>query len=93
MDGENKRERIVVLHNGQATQCSHCLKRAGAGKVFELEGTTRAKMNNYMQSHRSEIGYVSMQSMQGKKSAKQEVAGALKTSETESRAIIIKLKN
>ena len=56
----NKGKRIVVLHNGQATNCSHCLKRAGAGKVFELEGTTRAKMNNYMQSHGSEIGYVSM---------------------------------
>ena len=57
---QNKGKRIVVLHNGQATNCSHCLKRAGASKVFELEGTTRAKMNNYMQSHRSEIGYVSM---------------------------------
>ena len=67
----NKGKRIAVLHNGQA------LKRVGAGKLCELEGITRAKVNNYMQSHRSEIGYVSMQSMQGKKSAKQEVACAL----------------
>ena len=50
----NKGKRIAVLHNGQA------LKRAGAGKLCELEGTTRAKMNNHMQSRRSKIGYVSM---------------------------------
>ena len=60
-------KRIVVLHNGQTTQCSHCLRRAGAGcpamgigKACELAGTPRAKMNNYMQGLRSSIGYVSM---------------------------------
>ena len=50
----NKGKGIAVLHNGQA------LKRAGAGKLCELEGTIRAKMNNHMQSRRSKIGYVSM---------------------------------
>ena len=59
--------RVVVLHNGQTTQCSHCLRRAGSGcpamglgKACELAGTPRAKMNTYMQGLRRSIGYVSM---------------------------------
>ena len=60
-------KRIVVLHTGQATQCSHCLRRAGAGcpamgigKACHRMGTPREKMNTYMQSLRDKIGYVSM---------------------------------
>ena len=60
-------KRIVVLHQGQATQCSNCLRRAGAGcpamgigKACHQMKTPRAKMNTYMQSLRDKIGYVSM---------------------------------
>lgn len=60
-------KRIVVLHQGQVSQCSHCLRRAGAGcpamgigKACNQMRTPRAKMNIYMQSLRDKIGYVSM---------------------------------
>ena len=69
--------RVVVLHNGQTTQCSHCLRRAGAGcpamgigKACELAGTPRTKMNSYMQGLRSSIGYVSMKIKYIEKQAK-----------------------
>ena len=60
--------RVLVLHNGQATQCSHCLKKAGPGgcqaggngKACNLMGTPRAKMFHYMMSLKSQLGYVSL---------------------------------
>ena len=70
-------KRIVVLNNGQATQCSHCLRRAGAGcramgigKACELAGTPRAKMTSYMQGLRSSVGYISMKIKYIEKQAK-----------------------
>ena len=62
----DKGKRIVVLHNNQPSQCSHCLRRAvegcpaaGIGKACEKTGTPRAKMNQYMESLRKTIGYTS----------------------------------
>ena len=70
-------KRIVVLHNGQATQCSYCLRRAGGGcpamgigKACELAGTPRAKMTTYMQGLRSSVGYISMKIKHIEKQAK-----------------------
>ena len=47
--------RILVLHNGQVPQCSHCFKKAntrcpggGNGKICDLKKTPRAKMLAYM---------------------------------------------
>ena len=69
-------KRIVVLHSGQATQCSHCLRRAGGGcpamgigKACHMLGTQRAKMNIYMQSLRDKVGYVSMKIKYGERQA------------------------
>ena len=61
-------KRVLVLHNGQIPQCSHCLRRAGNGgcpaggngKACNLLKTPRAKMAQYMQSLREKIGYVSL---------------------------------
>ena len=59
-------KRIVVLHHGQVTQCSHCLRAAGGcqamgiGKICEQMGTPRERMTTYMQALRSNIGYVSL---------------------------------
>ena len=91
-------KRVVVLHNGQATQCSHCLRRAGLGcpamgigKACEAGGTPRGRMNIYMQSLRTNVGYVSMKikhieqqaqmfpsliGLPGEKSSEQELEGA-----------------
>ena len=60
--------RVLVLHNGQIAQCSHCLKRAGEGgcqaggngKACKLLETPRGKMLSYMQNLRTEVGYVSL---------------------------------
>lgn len=98
-------KRIVVLHNGQTTQCSHCLRRAGAGcpamgigKACQMGGTPRAKMNNYMQSLKNKVGYVSMKikyieqqakmfpsllGFPGEKSSEQELEGAWSMEEGE----------
>ena len=62
--------RVLVLHNGQVSQCSHCLRKAvqggcpagGNGKACFLMETPRAKMLNYMQSLKSQVGYVSLKS-------------------------------
>ena len=60
-------KRIVVLHNNQPPQCSHCLRRAGLGcpamgngKACERTGTGRARMNEYMESLKKKIGYTSL---------------------------------
>ena len=91
-------KRVVVLHNGQATQCSHCLLRAGygcsamgMGRACKMAGTPRAKMTDYMQGLRSNLGYISMKirhiekqarmfpsliGLPGEKSSEQEIEGA-----------------
>jgi len=64
----DKGRRIIVLHNGQATQCSHCLRRAGSGcpamgigrACCELVGTPRAKMTTYTQQLRATVGYITL---------------------------------
>ena len=56
MQGDQGR-RVLVLHNGQISQCSHCLRNGangcpaqGNGKIcFDMK-TPRAKMNLYMNS-------------------------------------------
>ena len=70
-------KRIVVLHNGQPPQCSHCLLRRGAGcramgigKACQKLGTPRGKMNDYMQSLRDKVGYVSMKIKHAEKQAR-----------------------
>ena len=70
--------RILVLHNGQVAQCAHCLRRAGTGgcpaggngKACNLLMTPRAKMSQYIQSLRSQVGYVSLKTMHMEKMAK-----------------------
>ena len=59
--------RILVLHNGQTAQCSHCLRIAGSGcsaggngKACKLLNNPRGKMLEYMQHLRAGIGYVSL---------------------------------
>ena len=60
--------RVLVLHNGQTSQCSHCLKKAGPGgcpaggngRACNTMGTPRAKMLNYMLSLKAQLGYVSL---------------------------------
>ena len=60
--------RVLVLHNGQISQCSNCLKRSGPGgckagangKACSLMNTPRAKMFQYMESLRQQVGYVSL---------------------------------
>ena len=60
--------RVLVLHNGQSTQCSHCLKKAGPGgctaggngKACNLMNTPRAKMYQYMEGLKNQVGYVSL---------------------------------
>ena len=63
----DKGRRVLVLHNGQVAQCSHCLRRsnsgcqgAGNGKVcWELK-TPRAKLANYIQHLKIKLGYTSL---------------------------------
>jgi hypothetical protein len=60
--------RVLVLHNGQVSQCSHCLRKAGQGgcpaggngKACKLMNVPRAKMHQYMQGLRTKAGYVSL---------------------------------
>ena len=60
--------RVLVLHNGQMSQCSHCLRKSGNGgcpaggngKACFLMKTPRAKMATYMQSLYAQVGYVSL---------------------------------
>ena len=60
--------RVLVLHNGQVSQCSHCLRRGGPGgcpaggngKACHVMGSPRAKMLQYMHSLRTSVGYVSL---------------------------------
>ena len=67
LSGDHGR-RILVLHNGQASQCSHCLRKAGPGgcpaggngKACDKMNTPRGKMLQYMQSLRAHVGYVSI---------------------------------
>ena len=67
MSGDQGR-RVLVLHNGQTSQCSHCLKKAGPGgcpaggngRACNTMGTPRAKMLNYMLSLKAQLGYVSL---------------------------------
>ena len=68
---------ILVLHNGQPSQCSNCLRRAstgcpggGNGKICELKKTPRAKMLSYMQSLKVKLGYESLKSKYLEKQAK-----------------------
>ena len=62
--------RILVLHNGQVSQCSHCLRRAGQGcpaggngKACRQMDVPRAKMHLYMQGLRAQTGYVSLKTL------------------------------
>ena len=62
--------RILVLHNGQTAQCSHCLRLAGSGcsaggngKACRLLNKPRGKMHEYMQSLRVGVGYVSLKTI------------------------------
>ena len=66
----DKGRRILVLHNNQEHQCSHCLKKSstgcpghGNGKACEQLGTTRGKMYLYMQSLRAGVGYTSLKTL------------------------------
>ena len=67
LSGDHGR-RILVLHNGQTSQCSHCLRKAGPGgcpaggngKACDKMKIPRAKMLQYMQSLRRQVGYVSL---------------------------------
>ena len=66
----DKGRRVLVLHNNQEYQCSHCLRRPstgcpgqGNGKACEQLGTTRGKMFLYMQSLRLKIGYTSLKTL------------------------------
>ena len=70
-------KRVVALHGGQPTQCSHCLRRAeagcpalGIGKGCHKLGTPRAKMTEYMKTLRDKVGYVSMKIKFAEKQAK-----------------------
>ena len=70
--------RVLVLHNGQVSQCSHCLRKAGPGgcpaggngKACNLMETPRAKMLNYMQSRKAQTGYVSLKTKYMEKQAR-----------------------
>ena len=63
--------RVLVLHNGQLSQCSHCLRQAGRGgcpaggngKACKQMNEPRAKMHLYMQGLRTHAGYVSLKTM------------------------------
>ena len=103
-------KRIVVLHSGQTTQCSHCLQKAGSGcpamgigKVCQKTGTPRAKMNTYMQSLRSHVGYASLKikyienqakmfpsliGLPGEKSSEDEVDGVWSMKEDDSSILL-----
>ena len=66
-----------MLHNGQISQCSHCLKRAGQGcpaggngKACKQMDVPRAKMHMYMQELRSQAGYISLKTMHLENQAK-----------------------
>ena len=68
-------KRIVVLHNGQSTQCSNCLRTSGCpalgiGKACEKAGTPRSKMSTYMKHLRSSVGYVSLKIKHTEKQAR-----------------------
>ena len=71
----DKGKRVLVLHNGQVSQCSHCLRKAGPGgcpaggngKACDKMNTPRAKMLHYMQSLKEQVGYVSMKTKYIKK--------------------------
>ena len=70
--------RVLVLHNGQVSQCSHCLRKAvpggcpagGNGKACNLMQTPRAKMFNYMLSLKTQTGYVSLKTKYTEKQAR-----------------------
>ena len=74
----DKGRRILVLHNNQEYQCSHCLKKSstgcpghGNGKACEQLGTTRGKMYLYMQSLRAKVGYASLKTIYMEDQARQ----------------------
>ena len=59
--------RITVLHNGQVSQCSNCLRQAGHGcraggngRLCEEQKTPRAKMSSYMEMLKIHHGYTSL---------------------------------
>jgi hypothetical protein len=66
LNGDQGR-RVLVLHNGQPSQCSNCLRTGasgcpaqGNGKLcFEMK-TPRAKMTQYMNSLKIKVGYSSL---------------------------------
>ena len=70
--------RVLVLHNGQVSQCSHCFRKAGPGgcpaggngKACNLMGTPRGKMLHYMQSLKAQVGYVSLKTKYMEKQAR-----------------------
>ena len=60
-------KRVVVLHNVQPSQCSHCLLNSqtgcpagGVGKACEKIGKNRATMSIYMKALKVKTGYVSL---------------------------------
>ena len=60
----DKGRRVLVLHNGQVSQCKRGLQggcpAGGNEKACGLMVTTKEKMSVYMQSLRSSVGYVSL---------------------------------
>ena len=70
--------RVLVLHNGQGSQCSHCLRMAGRGgcpagghgKACNMMNTPRAKIFHYMESLKTQVGYMSLKSKHVEKQAR-----------------------
>ena len=63
----DKGRRILVLHNGQESQCSNCLRKGssgcpalGNGRLCVEMKTPRGKMNIYMNSLKVKVGYSSL---------------------------------
>ena len=58
--------RVLVLHSGQAQQCSNCLENgpicpaSGNGKLCREMNTPRAKMSDYINSLKIKTGYTSL---------------------------------
>merc|ERR1711944_293424 len=69
LQGDSGR-RVLVLHNNQEPQCSHCLRKYssgcpgnGNGRACEQLGTPRAKMYLYMKSLSASVGYNSLKTL------------------------------
>ena len=80
--------RVIVTHQGQPQQCSHCFSydvqkygiplsercpAKGNGKACKLLGTPRAKMGAYMKDLEKLVGYSSLKSKHSKKSGAENI--------------------